>query len=92
VRVIWTEPALDAVLSAYDYIFEFNQRAAAQVAASLLDAGDGLAHFPLRGHSVAGTDMRELVSVRPYIIRYRVLGDEVIILRIRHASQRPTDP
>jgi len=39
-----------------------------------------------------GTDMRELVSVRPYIIRYRVLGDQVIILRIRHASQRPTDP
>jgi toxin ParE1/3/4 len=92
VRVVWTEPALDAILNAYDYIFEFNRRAAARVAASLLAAGDGLAHFPLRGRSVPGTDMRELVSVRPYIIRYRILGDEVIILRIRHASQRPTAP
>jgi len=36
--------------------------------------------------------MRELVTARPYIIRYRIVGDEVVILRVRHAAQRPTDP
>jgi len=55
-------------------------------------AGNSLAHFPQRGRSIRGTDMRELVSVRPYMIRYRVTGEAVIILRIRHAAQRPTDP
>ena len=36
--------------------------------------------------------MRELVTAYPYIIRYRIRRDEVVILRVRHASHRPTDP
>ncbi len=36
--------------------------------------------------------MRELVSAYPYIIRYRIDGDTVVILRIRHTSRRPTNP
>ena len=35
--------------------------------------------------------MRELVSVHPYIIRYRIAGDDVVILRVRHTSRRPTN-
>jgi plasmid stabilization system protein ParE len=36
--------------------------------------------------------MRELVSVSPYIIRYQVIGDDVVILRVRHGARRPTSP
>jgi plasmid stabilization system protein ParE len=36
--------------------------------------------------------MRELVSVSPSIIRYRIEGDDVIILRIRHTARRPRRP
>jgi plasmid stabilization system protein ParE len=36
--------------------------------------------------------MRELVTCYPYIIRYRVQGDIVMILRVRHTSRRPTNP
>ena len=44
-RVVWTEPALDSIQRAYDYLFEFNPRAAVYVAESLRDAGDSLENF-----------------------------------------------
>lgn len=62
------------------------------MAASLLASGDSLAHFPHRGRPVRGAAMRELVSVTPCIIRYRVERDQVVILRIRHSARRPTNP
>jgi toxin ParE1/3/4 len=91
-QVVWTEPALDGVALAYDYIFEFNPRAAMHVADTLRTEGDSLEHFPHRGRPVPQTNMRELISSYPYIIRYRIEGDRVIILRVRHTARRPTTP
>jgi plasmid stabilization system protein ParE len=31
--------------------------------------------------------LRELVTIRPYVIRYALDADTVFILRIRHAAQ-----
>jgi plasmid stabilization system protein ParE len=90
-RVIWTRAAVRDVQSAHDYLVDFNPTAAMRVAEALYRAGDGLAHFPRRGRPVAGTDMRELVASYPFIIRYRVNGDEVVILRVRHSTRRPTE-
>ena len=59
----------------------------------LLAEGDGLAAFAYRGRQVPGTELRELVAVHPYVIRYRIMRDaEVQIVRVRHASRRPTTP
>jgi plasmid stabilization system protein ParE len=80
------------VWRAHEYIFDFNPQAAARMADALLAAGDSLASFPHRGRPVRGTAMRELVTVSPYIIRYRIAGDTVIILRVRHGARRPTRP
>jgi plasmid stabilization system protein ParE len=33
-----------------------------------------------------------LVTVYPYIIRYRIVGNTVRILRVRHTARRPTSP
>jgi toxin ParE1/3/4 len=77
---------------AYDYIFEFNPRAAMRMADTLRAEGDSLGQLPQRGRPLPGTNMRELVSAYPYIIRYRVDSDRVIILRIRHTARRPTNP
>jgi plasmid stabilization system protein ParE len=90
-QVVWTEPALDGIALAYDYIFEFNPRAAMHVADTLRAEGDSLEHFPHRGRLVPRTNMRELISSYPYIIRYRVEGDRVIVLRVRHTARRPTN-
>ena len=91
-QVVWTETALRGVWRAYDYLVDFSPRAAASLAESLLAAGDSLATFPHRGRPVRGASMRELATVNPYIIRYRIDGKTVIILRVRHMSRRPTKP
>jgi len=92
VRVVWTRTAARGIQRAYDYLVEFNPRAAAHVAETLRDEGNGLMHFPERGRPAPGTVLRELVSAYPYTIRYRVDGDTVVILRVRHTSRRPTNP
>ena len=91
-RVVWTRTALRGVWRAYDYIVDFNPQAAAHMADALFAAGDSLVNFPHRGRLVPNTTMRELVTVSPYIIRYRIAGDDVVILRVRHSARRPTNP
>jgi plasmid stabilization system protein ParE len=72
---------------------DFNPAAAVRLAEGLLAAGDSLANFPHRGRRVSNTDMRELITDYPYIIRYRIVPDEEVrILRVRHTSRRPTNP
>jgi plasmid stabilization system protein ParE len=59
----------------------------------LLVAGNSLERFPHRGRRVPGTEMRELVTIYPYIIRYRVTRNGLVrILRVRHAAQQQTKP
>ena len=57
------------------------------MALRLRNAGESLAHFPERGRARRG--WRELVVVRPYIIRYRLMGERVEIITIRHGAQAP---
>ena len=91
-EVVWTEPALAHLQAIRTYIEQFNPRAARDVASSLKALGDSLVNFPYRGRQVRGTSTRELVSIYPYIIRYHIDGDTVVILRVRHAARRPTNP
>lgn len=63
-----------------------------RVAETILTEGNSLVTFPNRGRPVPGTTMRELVTSYPYIIRYRVQGNDVVILRVRHGARRPTNP
>ena len=62
--------------------------AAESMGARFKRAIDDLELFPHRGRSV-GRDLRELATVRPYVIRYRVTTGTVQIIRIRHGAQRP---
>jgi toxin ParE1/3/4 len=91
-EVVWAEPALAHLQAIRAYIEQFNPKAARDVAASLKASGDSLRQFPHRGRPVPGTAMRELVSAYPYIIRYHIDGDTVVILRVRHVARRPTNP
>jgi addiction module RelE/StbE family toxin len=90
--VTWSLTALRQVSLIFDYLVDFNPRAAAEVASALIAAGDSLQYFPYRGRQVSGTDVREIVTAFPYIIRYRIARGEVRILRVRHTARRPTNP
>jgi plasmid stabilization system protein ParE len=62
--------------------------AAQSMATRLLTAIETLEQHPQRGRRVSH-DLYELVTVRPYVIRYRIRPNTVEVVRIRHAAQRP---
>ncbi len=90
--VVWTEEALANLEAVRAYLAQFNPQAARRVAADLLATAQGLIAFPHRGRAVAGGELREVVTSLPYVIRYRIDGRKVVILRIRHSARRPTLP
>ena len=88
-RIIWAALAVDDLKSIRDYIGQFNPAAAARVAERLVTTADSLEEFADRGRAAANST-RELLAVWPYIIRYRIEAERVVILRIRH-GHRQTD-
>jgi len=86
-RIIWSPGAVDDLRNIRDYIGQFNPSAAAGFAARLVAAADSLADFSERGRPMEGR-RRELLVDWPYIIRYRIETERVIILRVRHGAQR----
>jgi toxin ParE1/3/4 len=74
-RVIWTVRSLRNLRSIQAYISR-----------RLKTAGDSLSEFPERGAPISG-GRRQLTHIPPYLIRYRVANDLVVILDIRHAAQ-----
>lgn len=90
-QVIWSPSSLRQIERIHDYIARDNPTAARRMAELLFEAGASLHTFPQRGRLVPGTTMRELI-VRPYIVRYKVDGDRVQIVRVRHGARRPTNP
>ena len=86
--VVWRARALADVARIARYIATDNPVAAARVARELLLAGDSLVSFPHRGRPGRQSGTRELIAVGPYIIVYRVAGDErVTIVRVWHGAQ-----
>ena len=86
-KIVWSRRALFNLQAIRDYIAQFNPFAADKVADEIIATGEQLALFPGRGRMVPGKDMREMMTSYPYVIRYRIAGDQVIILRIRHMAR-----
>jgi toxin ParE1/3/4 len=82
-RVIWTVRSLRSLRSIQAYISDFNPLASQRISVRLKTAGDSLAD---RGAPISG-GRRQLTHIPPYLVRYRVAGDLVVILDIRHAAQ-----
>ncbi len=62
--------------------------AAQRLAKRLFDTGASLANYPERGRM--GTQgRREIVVVSPYVLRYRIVDDVVVIGSVRHSARRP---
>jgi addiction module RelE/StbE family toxin len=87
-RVVWANAAAADLDSIRAYIGQFSPLAAHRIALRLITACDRLAMNPDRGRRLAG-GRRELVIVRPYLIRYRVEEDTIHILQIRHGAREP---
>ena len=83
---MWTEEAIGHLEAIVAYIAAFNPAAANRLGERLIAVADSLGEFSERGR-VAGAGLREMTIVWPYVLRYRVERDAVIILRIRHGTR-----
>ena len=87
--VRWLGIALDDVHDIAGYLAEQDAGSAKRVAQCIWDAGQSLATMPSRGRAGRVTGTRELVlTIFPYFLAYRVVRDEVQILRVLHTSRR----
>lgn len=87
-RVIWSVAAIGGLERIRAHIAAFRPLAAERLAERLVKAANSLREDAERGRSLRG-GRRELTVVHPYLIRYRVKGDTVMILEVRHGARRP---
>jgi plasmid stabilization system protein ParE len=85
--VVFTRRALRDLANIHAYISDENPNAASRMAVEILAACDRLELFPERGRPGIRRNTRELTSVWPYVIVYRVLRRNVEILAIWHGAQ-----
>ena len=87
-RVVWSDEAVRNLENISAYIGDFSPLAAQRMALKLISAGNSLSDYAERGRSL-GRGRRELVTVPPYLIRYRVMNEVVEIISVRHGARRP---
>lgn len=88
-RVRWLRRAVANLLSSAQYIAERDPAAADRLIGRLEAAVAELARHPRMGRPGRVSGTRELVVPgTPYLVPYRVIGDEVHILRVFHGAQR----
>jgi addiction module RelE/StbE family toxin len=73
-----------------DYIRDRSPGAAERVRRRVEGLIGGLADFPYQGTPTDEPGIRRLVATPfPYLIFYRIKGEAVVILHIRHGRRRP---
>lgn len=85
-RIVWTRRALVRLELIRAYVAQFDPDAAQRLAGRLVEAVYSLEDFPHRGRP-ASRGRRELVVIPPYVVRYKVEGDRVLIGDIKHGRQ-----
>jgi addiction module RelE/StbE family toxin len=84
-RLKWTEPALNDLREAGDYLALENPQAATKMAARIQEAVEYLLDYPGIGRAGRLADTKELVVTgTPFIAIYRLRSPTVQILRLLH--------
>jgi toxin ParE1/3/4 len=92
-NVVYAPRALRDLESIDAYLVERNPAASVKVLAAIKSSIDSISFFPRIGRLIDDAGHRRVPVLRyPYLIFYRIAGDEVLILHVRHASRRPIDP
>ena len=90
-RVRWLNESKDDLDRLYDFIAEHSTDAADRAIRTLIKAGNSLADFPKKGRpSQIEAGFHELsvpFGKRGYVIRYRLLDGDVLIVRVWHALE-----
>lgn len=88
-RIRWTPPALAQIAEIHEYIAADNPQAARRVVAQIRKDAMLLSNQPGIGRAGRVPGTRELVVSRyPFIIAYRVDGNDIPILAVIHSARR----
>lgn len=89
-KVRYTPRALADREAIFAYLDARNPSAARKVVGLIVQRAESLRHAPRKGRLTDRSGIRTLwVAPYPYRIFYRIDGDTVVILHIRHTSRRP---
>lgn len=89
-RVRWLRKAIQNLNAEAEYIAKENKTAAAEMFEYVKAKVDSLGNFPASGRPGRVPGTRELVIDRyPYLVPYRVEGDELHVLRVFHTRRKP---
>jgi toxin ParE1/3/4 len=92
VRIRWSGEANRDLNAIFDYLTDRSPRRQLSLSARLRSRIGQLARHPLIAPVVAAPDVRMLVITRTnFLIYYRVLGEEIVVLRVRHGAQEVLD-
>ena len=89
--VRFTDEAIGDLSSIRTYLAERSPNAADRIGRRLVEAADSLEGFQDRGKPGLVNGTREITTVWPYVIVYRVTAAEVQILRVWHGAQDRAD-
>lgn len=88
-RVRFLKRAVQDLLNIETYTREHSPRGASRIGARLKKRAEDLAQFPEQGTESEKAGIRQVyVAQTPYILIYRIKGDEVQIITILHTSNR----
>lgn len=84
-KLRWSKAAITDLADVYNYIEKERPTRALRVAMVILEQVESLQANPLRGRAGRVEGTHELVIGQyPYIIPYRIHGDEIHLLRVMH--------
>lgn len=91
-QIAWTAPAVRDLEAARAFVGMDNPAAARKQMMRVIAAVETLRQFPQLGRAGRLPGTRELVVNRtPYIVPYRVRGEEIVVLRVLHTKRRWPD-
>ena len=93
-RIRWSERARAQVREIFEYIARDRPAAADRILEGLVERTNLVAEFPEQGAAWGDprrSDLRSIVY-ESYRLVYRIGGDEVAVLSVRHTRMRPDRP
>jgi len=87
-EIVFSPQAIRDLRNIRDYIATDNPAAASRMAVELVAACDRLEHFPERGRPGSRRGTRELTTVWPYVIVYKITRQRIDIVSIWHGKQQ----
>ncbi|MEL8055005.1 MAG: type II toxin-antitoxin system RelE/ParE family toxin [Pseudomonadota bacterium] len=91
IRVEWLEDAKADLQRLYNFICPHSPRAAAKAVSAIIDRVGDLQDFPELGRpwdaDLAYRELTVVFGARGYVVRYRLIEDRAIIIRIWHGLE-----